>query len=548
MEGDLAAYTSAGFADAADTLGGAIGSGSDSDYDDVLGGRTLQLLDVGPGVAGLAPGADLKLVRLQSEHALSMMELRHEKEASALRQDVRRLERHHRGEARRREKAIAALSWQGDELANKLSTASAELAQVTERYVAAKRADTRHRDQLTALRAQAAADASTADATITALRQRLDEEMVRGAASERTIAELRKDLEGANLASQDLQRSVNEGREALQRAWRDASSATAARDLLSERVSMHQREAERLEEAKRLAEEAAHARTEELREACAALAAAREQRNQAAREAEACRAVAEEAKDDLEAGHELAAASEARVGAAERKTAQEAMMRERAEASLEAAAVQQAVARTARQRRMLVLLLRVTRTQRAIGFARWVAGVAAVDARSAAEAARCAAANAIVASTELQGVQRTLTDRDAARQRMTRLGTAWLRLANWAFVRLSAAEALGRWASCARVQLHVEARWERLVRRASAELDSPPRWRMLLAIRTARVRGYPPDEQARRCRRAYDTRRTCLTIFALWRLWAQGSVARAQCAVAEARYAPLHVSPAPWYS
>lgn len=290
MEGDVAALAIAGFSDAT-VLDGAIGSGDDSNDDD-----DAALSEIVAFRPPLVPGADLKLARLQCEHELSMMELRHEKEVTALRQDLRRLQRQHRGELRRSDKVISALADERDGLTCKLEEANAAISQLSDRHAAVRRADARHREQLTLSRSQAAAEASTSEVTIASLRERLDEVMSRGALNERSLTELRRELEAANLSNQDLQRSVNEGREALQTAWRDASSATAAKDILAERVTMYEQQVERLKESKQLAEAAVQARTDELRDACAALAAAREQRNQAARDADQSRAMVEQAR------------------------------------------------------------------------------------------------------------------------------------------------------------------------------------------------------------------------------------------------------------
>ena len=368
----------------------------------------------------------------------------------------------------------------------------------------------------------------------------------RATESERTAAELRKELEAAHLAHADAQRSVTEAREQLQGAWLEASRATAASELLAERVAMLQRESERLGEQLGLAHRAEQQRSEELRETCAALAGVREQRNQLAREAEASRQAEVEARDELAAGLELASAGEARVGAAERRTLQEHEARVQAEGQLMQHVEEQRATRSLQQRRMLTLLLRASRVQMALGFTKWKAGVAAVDALDARHASREAAELTAAVRHELQEQRRAVDTRDFLSTRGRALNGAILSALDGAYARYSAAAAFGRWALATSVQARCAEQWASLSQRAERAGAERAPWRLLLSQRRRLLK-----LQTRRCQTDYAQQHadTCLSraVFVVRRLSTQVGVLRELIAAEEGRYAPVHVGPGPWW-
>ena len=581
-EGDAMAFANAGLIDAASMSIQSSPSASadlyDSSSDDF--GSLLEPIDGGGG--SLTPGgyslqaqypqADRELVRLESEHAISMMELRHEQEITALRQDAREQLRQLRAEVRRRNKALTALTDERDTLAAQLASTSAELAPYPAQLAAARRSDAKHKQQLATTRVQAehertnleqstqalrerlelaaATERASLEQRLEALRERLEPQLAaataRATESERTAAELRKELEAAHLAHADAQRSVAEAREKLQGAWLEASRATAASELLAERVAMLQRESERLGEQLGLAHRAEQQRSEELRETCAALAGVREQRNQLAREAEASRLAEAEARDELAAGLELAGAGEARVGAAERRTLQEHEARVQAEGQLMQHVEEQRATRSLQQRRMLTLLLRASRVQMALGFTKWKAGVAAVDALDARHASREAAELTAAVRHELQEQRRAVDTRDFLSTRGRALNGAILSALDGAYARYSAAAAFGRWALATSVQARCAEQWASLSQRAERAGAERAPWRLLLSQRRRLLK-----LQTRRCQTDHaqqhaDTRLS-RAVFVVWRLSTQVGVLRELIAAEEGRYAPVHVGPGPWW-
>ena len=603
-EGDAMAFANAGLIDAASMSIQSSPSASadlyDSSSDDF--GSLLEPIDGGGG--SLTPGgyslqaqypqADRELVRLESEHAISMMELRHEQEITALRQDAREQLRQLRAEVRRRNKALTALTDERDTLAAQLASTSAELAPYPAQLAAARRSDAKHKQQLATTRVQAehertnleqsmqalrerlelaaaaerasleqstqalrerlelaaATERASLEQRLEALRERLEPQLAaataRATESERTAAELRKELEAAHLAHADAQRSVTEAREQLQGAWLEASRATAASELLAERVAMLQRESERLGEQLGLAHRAEQQRSEELRETCAALAGVREQRNQLAREAEASRQAEVEARDELAAGLELASAGEAGVGAAERRTLQEHEARVQAEGQLMQHVEEQRATRSLQQRRMLTLLLRASRVQMALGFTKWKAGVAAVDALDARHASREAAELTAAVRHELQEQRRAVDTRDFLSTRGRALNGAILSALDGAYARYSAAAAFGRWALATSVQARCAEQWASLSQRAERAGAERAPWRLLLSQRRRLLK-----LQTRRCQTDYaqqhaDTRLS-RAVFVVWRLSTQVGVLRELIAAEEGRYAPVHVGPGPWW-
>ena len=564
----------------------------------------------------LYPQADRELVRLESEHAISMMELRHEQEITALRQDAREQLRRLRAEVRRRDKALTALTDERDTLAAQLASTSAELAPYPAQLAAARRSDAKHKQQLATTRLQAeheraslehsmqalrerlelaaateranleqsmqvlrerlelaaaterasleqsmqaqrerlelaaATERASLEQRLEALRERLEPQLAaataRATESERTAAELRKELEAAHLAHADAQRSAAEAREKLQGAWLEASRATAASELLAERVAMLQRESERLGEQLRLAHQAEQQRSEELRETCAALAGVREQRNQLAREAEASRLAEVEARDELAAGLELAGAGEARVAAAERRTLEEHEARVQAEGRLMQHVEEQRATRSLQQRRMLALLLRASRVQMALGLTKWKAGVAAVDALDARRASREAAELTAAVRQELQEHRRTVEMRDFNFSRGRALNGAIRSALDGAYARHSATAAFGRWALATSVQARCAEQWASLSQRAERAGAERAPWRLLLSQRRRLLK-----LQTRRCQTDYaqqhaDTRLS-RAVFVVWRLSTQVGVLRELIAAEEGRYAPVHVGPGPWW-
>jgi hypothetical protein len=548
----------------------------------------------GYSLQALYPQADRELVRLESEHAISMMELRHEQEITALRQDAREQLRRLRAEVRRRDKALTALTDERDTLAAQLASTSAELAPYPAQLAAARRSDAKHKQQLATTRLQAeherasleqsmqalrerlelaaaterasleqsmqaqrerlelaaATERASLEQRLEALRERLEPQLAaataRATESERTAAELRKELEAAHLAHADAQRSAAEAREKLQGAWLEASRATAASELLAERVAMLQRESERLGEQLRLAHQAEQQRSEELRETCAALAGVREQRNQLAREAEASRLAEVEARDELAAGLELAGAGEARVGAAERRTLEEHEARVQAEGRLMQHVEEQRATRSLQQRRMLALLLRASRVQMALGLTKWKAGVAAVDALDARRASREAAELTAAVRQELQEHRRAVDMRDFISSRGRALNGAIRSALDGAYARHSATAAFGRWALATSVQARCAERWASLSQRAERAGAERAPWRLLLSQRRRLLK-----LQTRRCQtdhaQQHDDARLSRAVFVVWRLSTQVGVLRELIAAEEGRYAPVHVGPDPWW-
>ena len=571
LDGDVAAIAVAGFVSAVTPTTmehPALGIGSDSDEEptyvpsgpDLLsspydGARALPAL-LGWRADVVRPGCDSELLRLQQDHTISMMQLRHEQQLSDQRHVARRAEKVLRTEGRRREKAFAAMVEERDALAASLSRASEQLTQLTEQHALLKRAHARQARELEAARVQAASETSGNEATTLALRQRSEEATTRAAESERVVAELRKELAASQLARQDLQRSVSEGQEALQKAWRDASSAMAAKELLAERVAIHQREAERREDAVRVAAEASHKREDDLRETCAALAAAREQRNQAAREAEADRLSAAETRDALQASEEQVAASEVRISAAERRAVEERFAREKLEHHFDEFRHRQVSARAASQRRMVLILVASARRLCALGFAKWVAAAAAwlaTEARAAAVHSLNEVRRVDLARRELLT---SLDARDIALFRAMVLGSAVFGALDRVLCAVSAAAAFAHWQRCVLVDSRCVVNWQRLVGRAELvprllhRVGEPPGWRLLLRQRTERVRASTQPYLARtwrHCKQGYEGRRWCRLVFALWRQWTCCRLLREQGMVAEARHASLFVSPAPWW-
>ena len=548
----------------------------------------------GYSLQALYPQADRELVRLESEHAISMMELRHEQEITALRQDAREQLRRLRAEVRRRDKALTALTDERDTLAAQLASTSAELAPYPAQLAAARRSDAKHKQQLATTRLQAeherasleqsmqalrerlelaaaterasleqsmqaqrerlelaaATERASLEQRLEALRERLEPQLAaataRATESERTAAELRKELEAAHLAHADAQRSAAEAREKLQGAWLEASRATAASELLAERVAMLQRESERLGEQLGLAHQAEQQRSEELRETCAALAGVREQRNQLAREAEASRLAEVEARDELAAGLELAGAGEARVGAAERRTLEEHEARVQAEGRLMQHVEEQRATRSLQQRRMLALLLRASRVQMALGLTKWKAGVAAVDALDARRASREAAELTAAVRQELQEHRRAVDMRDFISSRGRALNGAIRSALDGAYARHSATAAFGRWALATSVQARCAERWASLSQRAERAGAERAPWRLLLSQRRRLLK-----LQTRRCQtdhaQQHDDARLSRAVFVVWRLSTQVGVLRELIAAEEGRYAPVHVGPDPWW-
>lgn len=563
LEAETAAIAVAGFVE--HTGLGGIASDSDEDASFVAGGPELYGgSDIyGDGARALPafadlnrPGADPEFLRLQQDHAISMLQLRHEQQLNDQRHIARRTEKALRTEGRRREKAFAAMVEERDALAASLARASDQLTQVTEQHALLKRANARQARDLEAARVQAASDTSGNEATTRALQQRLEEATARAAESERVVAEVRKELAASQLARQDLQRSVTDGQEALQKAWRDTSAAAAAKELLAERVAIHQREAERREDALRLAAETSQKREDELRETCAALAAAREQRNQAAREAEADRLLAAETRDALQASEEQVAASEMRIGAAERRAAEERFAREKLEQHFDEYRRRQMSARAASQRRMVLILVASARRLCALGFARWVAAAAALlanEVRSQAARSLEEARRVDVARRELMTA---LDARDIALYRAMVLGTSVFGALDRTLCTLHVAAAFSDWQRCVLVDSRCILNWQRLVQRAELEprllqrVGERPGWRLLLRQRTEHVHAstYPSLARTRRrCKQDYESARRCRIVFALWRQWTCCRLLREQGMVAEARHASLYVSPAPWW-
>ncbi|KOO22479.1 hypothetical protein Ctob_001454 [Chrysochromulina tobinii] len=472
----------------------------------------------GGSLQALYPQADRELVRLESEHAISMMELRHEQEITALRQDAREQLRRLRAEVRRRDKALTALTDERDTLAAQLASTSAELAPYPAQLAAARRSDAKHKQQLATTRLQAeherasleqsmqalrerlelaaateranleqsmqvlrerlelaaaterasleqsmqaqrerlelaaATERASLEQRLEALRERLEPQLAaataRATESERTAAELRKELEAAHLAHADAQRSAAEAREKLQGAWLEASRATAASELLAERVAMLQRESERLGEQLGLAHQAEQQRSEEV--------------------------------------------------------------------------------------------------QMALGLTKWKAGVAAVDALDARRASREAAELTAAVRQELQEQRRAVDMRDFISSRGRALNGAIRSALDGAYARHSATAAFGRWALATSVQARCAERWASLSQRAERAGAERAPWRLLLSQRRRLLK-----LQTRRCQtdhaQQHDDARLSRAVFVVWRLSTQVGVLRELIAAEEGRYAPVHVGPDPWW-
>ena len=115
-------------------------------------------------------------------------------------------------------------------------------------------------------------------------------------------------------------------------------------------------------------------------------------------------------------------------------------------------------------------------------------------------------------------------------------------------LRQQAAVCFGRWAQCARAHEACRARWCALVRAAElAPWLGARGWRVQLRTR---VRG----EAARRARSLWRVQRVFFntqtmrrTIFALWRMWAQGTLLHEWARASEARQASLHFGETKWW-
>lgn len=441
------------------------------------------------------------------------------------------------------------LASERDALDGEAQRLASEVRRLADQLEAAKRSDAQHSQELAAARTEAAAERNSFEARASVQQQRVDECLARAEGAERSAAELRRDLEAATLARAELQRSASEARDALQSAWRDLGNATAERDLMGARVAMHTKEAEKLDDAARSSAETARQREEELREVYAALAAAREQRNQLAREAEACRQAATEATEELARQSELVSATDARVAAAERRVAMERQGRERAEGQLEEAAHARRETHAGHQKRMAAALVGMARAQCALGFERWRAACAALDAHAARQHASTKALLARERDSERQDAVGDLQRVARLLQRASVLGAAHARAMDLLLARRAATAALWRWSQATQADARCVRRWEALVR--GAELAPTmaraarvgPSWRYVLQCRI--------DACGRlgRWGRAYAANALLQRfVFALWKLSWDRNRALECVAVAEARAAGLHVAGAPpWW-
>lgn len=481
-------------------------------------------------------------------HQLAVAALRHGREMAAVQATAAQREKAIRHEACWRDRALQEIACERDDLASQLAAMEGERAQLAARACALKQSRARHTHQLVGLRARAAAERGGTEVRSAAAQQRLEEVTARARSAERAETELRRELDEARLARQDVERTIVESREALQSAWRELGGASAAKEHMTTRASMLEAEMRKLDERARASASASHEREAELREACAALAAAREQRNQAARDAEACRAKAAEASDDVRRSAELAAASESRVAAAERKAVQELLGRQRAEARLEESVLADHAARARRQHRMLALLMRVTRVQCALGFSRWLAAAAAIDAEAARSVARREASSARDRAAEAADALVAFGSQSGVAARVAALGGVWLGGLDLWTTRRAAAAALTRWLMCVRSTERCVRRWGSLAR--AAELNSAllskagvglP-WRYKLLQRGSRLRAYYKRSFVRSRASYFDSGRVRRAVFALWRAWAQDQLSRDHGAIASARRLGLHVA------
>ena len=461
--------------------------------------------------------------------------------------------------------------------------------------------------KLVAAKAQAASERQAFDVRIAAQQERLEEVSTRCLRSEQVEQELRRELESQALKLQDVERSLADTRAKLESSRNELSSAAAAASLERERVALLHREVEKLDESARRAHAGYGQREAEVRELSAALAAAREQRNQASRDAELCRVNAAEASDDLQRSAELVAASESRVAHAERRAVQEAMGRQRAETQVQEMAVAERSSRAARQRRMLGVLIRASRMQATFGFTRWIAACVAIDAEAARAQLKAEASVASGREESCRALLAALELRNAQGDRASALGEAWLACASWALMRRDASVMLARWSTFAFREALIIRRWERLLKaiemaprkmlrrprpsadpqagHAAADSALPthqglhavtagvvlagggeatpscvsgegsahpgygfrrlqPTARMLLRVRTDRLRSFYKRNYFRHRATYIDANRYRRCIFVLWRQWVRGELLAEAHIVQQAREAGLHVASA----
>ena len=608
------------------------GSDDDSDYEGLLDPEAdadSLLLGQQPSSAalhahhqaGLVPGVDLHLARLQQDHNVSLLSLRHERElddlAASAQQQMKVMQQkiaaqqqkiatqqqqlaaqqeqmavqqqqmttqlqHVQKRAKACAKALRAVTQERDAQAARAAAAEAEVPPLAEQLTALRSRDEKQSQQVTALKqqvtglkTQVAAERQTFEVRVAAQQERLEDLSTRCLQGEQQVVALRTELETAHLGKQEAETLFAQTKEALDTARKEASAGSASASLEKERVGLLQREVEKQADDAERHKRALVQREAELREVTAALAAAREQRNQAARDADFSRVSAAEASDDLQRSTELAAASESRVAHAERKAAHEAMGRQRAEQLVEDAALQAQAARSQRQKRMLRILLRVTRVQLSLGFIRWVAAAAALDATAARERAGSTLKAADSREEARAALLRALELRNVQAVKAAGFGSAWLASFSEQYLRRAASAALARWSWRARAEARCIKSWEALVRAADREprlrclpplptgpqavrTTGPashtvrrlaPSWRALLYQRTQRFRAYH-RRGFYRCKASYyDSGRVRRAIFVVWRLYAQGQLSAQMHVVEEARRRGLHVAGVhtPWW-
>lgn len=521
------------------------------------------------------------------------------------RQREKALRQAQRHEVRRRDKAIKALVAERDAFAARAAAAEAELEEAAEekrlaaevselqgQLAASRRSVAKHQKQvaaterqvaatekqvaavekrLTEAKAHAAAERSTFEVRLAAQQERLEDVSTRCLRAEQAEAELRREIEAHALKEHDLERSLGEVRDKLDARTRELSAAVAEASLEKERVALLHREVEKLDESAKRAHAPTAQLQAEVRELSAALAAAREQRNQASREAENSRVHAAEASDDLQRSAEMVAATETRVAHAEKRAMQEAVGRQRAETHIQDLVVAQQQARSRRQKRMLAVLIRASRMQAMFGFTRWLAAIAAWDAEDARGVARRANQQAEVREETRRALVTALELRNAHGDRAASLGAAWLSCSHWWIASRGASAALARWAAATHAEMRCVRRWERLLK--AMELAPrlltlpplpagpqavhtaaghahpsggvrrlPPTSRMVLRVRTERLRAFH-KRGFYRCKETYfDTGRIRRAIFVLWRQWVRGELLAEAEVVAEARKDGLHVA------
>jgi hypothetical protein len=515
-------------------------SGSESDSAD-----EIPLAD-----AGLLPGADLELARLHAEHTISMMELRHEREVHALRQDARSQERSLRRELRQRDKMLATLAQERSELTAALGESQRSLSRLGEQYAALNRKDMRHQQQLATSSAQMAAERASFDARLTSQRERLDEASARAAAGEQAASDARRELEKCRAECHEMSLRLSEAQSALESGRKELSNVSTAKAVLEERVREHEHALARLEDAGQLSEQMSRAREEELRATCTALATAREQRNQAAREADACRVGEVEAREALGCSSEELGALEARVQVAEQRVADEVRQRQEAEDRLTLTESERHVEFVRRQHRMIRVLRALVRAQRALGFARWASSVSALHARESADAR-------LGLLAEMESMRASMDVRDRLLYNARSVGRVCLSSLDTGMRTYAAADAFYSWARAAteieRSKAQNAALWMGLVRRAqlcpevAATARARPSWRLILKQRVERVRAHSSHPEWRCCRQARDTAHLSRSVLDAWRLWAESQRLHEECAAAEARHACIHVTPVPWW-